>query len=298
VTPIVPVLSILLVSLDCRRVVSGCLDSLRRSSFRDYEIVCVDNGSDDDTVEYLRAQPDVRLIENGANRGFTKAMNQAIAASSGKYLLWLNTDTIVRETSLAKLVEFLDAHPRAGIVGPRVLNPDGSLQAQCRRGMPTPFAALSYALRLDRVWPNHRRVSRYLMRWLPEHQAAQVDAVSGCCLLTRREVHEQIGVLDESMFAFGEDIDWCVRAAAAGWEVWYYPGSVITHLKGQGGAHTRPYRKIFGLHQAMWLVYRKHLSARYGHLTTAAVAAGVGVSLIVAAATKFVSRLPRRRQPA
>lgn len=293
-----PVLSILLVSLDCRRVVSGCLESLRKSSFRDYEIVCVDNASEDDTVEYLRAQPDVRLIENGANRGFTKAMNQAIAASSGRYLLWLNTDTIVRESSLAKLVEFLDAHPRAGIVGPRVLNPDGSLQAQCRRGMPTPFAALSYALRLDRVWPNHRKVSRYLMRWLPEHQAAQVDAVSGCCLLTRREVHEQIGVLDESMFAFGEDIDWCVRAAAAQWEVWYYPGSVITHLKGQGGAHTRPYRKILGLHQAMWLVYRKHLSARYGRLTTAAVAAGVGVSLIVAAATKFVSRLPRRRQPA
>ncbi len=293
-----PALTIAMVSLDCRRVVEDCLQSLRQSTFRDYEIIVADNGSVDGTLEYLRAQPDVRLIENGTNAGFTKGTNQGIKAGSGRYILWLNTDTILRPDSLEKLVAFLEAHPRAGIVGPKVLNADGSFQPQCKRGLPTPFASFCYATKLDRLFPSNPSVSRYLLRSIGEDETSVVDAVSGCCLMARREVFETIGPLDEEMFGFGEDIDWCVRAAKAEWEVWYDPESVIVHLKGQGGAHSKPYRKIRGMHQCMWLFYRKHLAPARSPLTTALVAAGVAASFTASMAMTWLSRLVRRPRAA
>jgi GT2 family glycosyltransferase len=289
-----PAVSICMVSLNCLNVVVDCLVSLRNGSFRDYEIICVDNGSVDGTLEYLRQQPDVKLVENGYNAGFTKATNQGIALATGQYLLWLNTDTILRHDSLEMLVQFLEQHPRAGIAGPKVLNADGSFQPQCKRGMPTPFASLCYTLHLDRVWPEKPEVSRYLLRSLSEDAPSIVDAVSGCCLMARREVLDSIGPLDEAMFGFGEDLDWCVRATKAGWGVWYYPGSVITHLKGMGGAHSKPYHKIWGTHQCMWLFYRKHLAPQYSPLMTAAIAGGVASSFVASTATMWMRRSIKR----
>jgi len=288
-----PILSICMVSLDCRRVIEPCLVSLRESRFRDYEILVADNGSRDGTLEYLRAQSDVHLIENGWNAGFTKGTNQCIAASSGKYVLWLNTDTILREDSLTRLIEFLEAHPRAGVVGPKVLNADGSFQPQCKRGLPTPLASLSYTLGLDRLWPRHPIVSAYLLRSIPEDATSIVTAVSGCCLLTRRETVDAVGPLDEEMFGFGEDLDWCVRAAKQGWEVWYFPGSVITHLKGHGGAHSKPYRKIRGMHGCMWLFYKKHLRQNYRAPVTAFVGLGIGASFLAQTAMAWARRTAR-----
>ncbi|HJW92669.1 MAG TPA: glycosyltransferase family 2 protein [Thermoanaerobaculia bacterium] len=283
-------LSICMVSLNCRRVVEDCLESLRRSRFTDFEILCADNGSTDGTLDYLRAQPDVHLIENGWNAGFTRGTNQGIAAGTGEYVLWLNTDTILREDSLGKLIEFMETHPRAGVVGPKVLNADGTFQPQCKRGVPTPFASLCYALGLDRIWPQNKSVSQYLLRSISEESTSIVDAVSGCCLLTRRATIDEVGPLDEEMFGFGEDIDWCVRASKAGWEVWYYPGSVITHLKGQGGAHSKPYRKIRAMHQCMWLFYKKHLAPQRVWPVTALVALGIGASFLMRTVVTWMRR--------
>ncbi len=270
-----------MVSLNCWDVIQTCLTSLRPSpSGLQYEIIIVDNASTDGTPERLKACfPDVRLVQSDRNLGFTKATNQAIELSTGDYLLWLNTDTILRPDSLPNLVQFLEARPQVGIVGPKVLNADGSFQPQCRRGLPTPLASLFYLLKLNRLWPDNRTVGQYLLTYLPVDNPNQVDAVSGCCLLARRQVWDDIGLLDEDIFGFGEDIDWCVRAKNAGWEVWYYPGSEIVHLKGQGGVHARPYHKVWGIHQAMWVFYRKHLRSRYPWPVTAAVWLGVAVSL-------------------
>jgi GT2 family glycosyltransferase len=270
-----------MVSLNAWEVLKACLNSIGQGvSDIEYEIIIVDNASSDGTPERLRACfPHVRLIRNDCNIGFTRANNQAIAASHGEYLLWLNTDTILSPDSIPKLTAFLEAHPQAGIVGPKVLNPDGTFQFQCRRGLPTPLASMFYMLRLDRICPRHRLAGQYLMSHLPVDQASQVDSVSGCCLLARREVLNEIGPLDEDFFGFGEDIDWCVRAKNAGWEVWYFPGSEIVHLKGQGGVHSRPYNKVWGIHQAMWLFYKKHLRLRYRWPVTAAVWIGMTSSL-------------------
>jgi hypothetical protein len=157
--------------------------------------------------------------------------------------------------------------------------------------MPTPLAIASYLLRMDRIWRSDPRIGQYLMTHMPDDQAVQVVSVSGCCLMARRQVWEDVGPLDDHMFGFGEDIDWCVRSRKAGWEVWYYPGSVIVHLKGKGGAHTKPYHKIWGMHQAMWVFYKKHLMHEYPWLLTALVFVAGLSSLAVSVTGSSVRRM-------
>ncbi len=287
-----PDLSICMVSLDCWSVLEPCLASLLASRPRvTYEVVVVDNASTDGTPERLAELfPWVRVIRNERNVGFTRATNQGIRASSGRLVLWLNTDTLLREGSLDELCRFLDQHPRVGIVGPKVLNPDGSFQAQCRRGLPTPLVSLAYLSGLHRLAPQSRVLGGYMLTYLPMDEAGPVDAVSGCCLLARREVWDTAGPLDEAIFGFGEDVDWCVRASRAGWEVWYDPASVIVHLKGQGGVHSKPYHKAWGIHQAMWVFYRKHLRSRYPLLLAGVVWLGIAGSFVASVARVWIGR--------
>jgi len=263
-------ISICIVTLNCWNVLKDCLDSLQLSKpYVDFETIVVDNNSNDNTPALINNYfSDVCVISNSVNVGFTKATNQAIEMSKGKYILWLNPDTIVRKDSLSKLIGFLEITPKAGIVGPKVLNADGTFQPQCKRGIPTPVAYISYGLKLDRLFPNNPYLGQYLLTYLPDDKAAKVGSVSGCCLMARREVWSDIGPLDESIFAFGEDLDWCMRAQEKGWEVWYYPESEIIHLKGQGGAHFKPYYKIRSMHESFWIIYCKHLRKNYSWAIT------------------------------
>jgi GT2 family glycosyltransferase len=262
---IMPDISICIVSLNCIKVIRDCLESLQLSKpIIDFETILVDNNSSDNTAEFVNKYfPDVIVIRNNANVGFTKATNQAINISKGKYILWLNPDTILKKDSLSKLAHFLDIMPKAGIVGPKVLNPDGTFQPQCKRGFPTPLAYISYKLYLDRLFPNDVALGQYLLKYLPDDKPARVGAVDGCCLLARRDLWMDIGPLDESIFAYGEDLDWCMRAIEWGWEVWYYPESEIIHLRGQGGAHFKPFCKIRAMHESFWIIYCKHFRKRY-----------------------------------
>lgn len=289
--------SICMVSLNCWPVLKACLESLEthRPSLS-YEVILVDNDSSDGTPDLLREHfPRVRVVRNERNVGFTVATNQTIRLSSGRYLLWLNTDTVLRPRSLDDLYQFLELNPKVGIAGPKVLNSDGTFQRQCKRGSPTPFASALYLLRADRLLPKSRLANQYLLRDSSPDSAQPVASVSGCCLMARREVWNQIGPLDERIFGFGEDIDWCLRAARAGWEVWYYPKSVIVHLKGQGGAHSKPYHKLWGMHQAMWVVYRKHFSSARIPLGSACVAAGILVSFVCHVVRVAIERTYSRR---
>jgi len=279
-----PDISICMVSLNCWGVLKNCIDSLPASIAPfTYEVIIVDNASSDDTVAKVKACgiSQVQLLQNDRNVGFTKATNQAIDLSSGRYILWLNTDTILNPNVLCQLYQYLEENPRVGIVGPKVLNADGTFQPQCRRGLPTPWASLAHLLRLDRLWPRHAGIGQYLLSYLPVDQACQVNAVSGCCLMARRQVWNDIGPLDEDYFGFGEDIDWCTRAKKAGWEVWYYPKSVIVHLKGQGGVHAKPYHKVWGIHQAMRMFYFKHLKADYSWFVTGLVYGAIWAAFVI-----------------
>jgi GT2 family glycosyltransferase len=286
-----PYLSICIVTLNAWAVLEDCLASIPAGlDGLDAEVIVVDNASTDGTPARLAERPEVHFIANQANVGFTKGTNQAIRAGSGRLILWLNPDTILRPGSLRRLCEVLESEPDAGIAGPKVLNGDGSFQPQCRRGLPTPWAALCHVLGLDRLRPADARFSQYLLSSLPVDQPADVAAVSGCCLLAKREVWDQVGPLDEEMFGFGEDVDWCLRAAAAGWRVRYSPEATIVHLKGQGGAHAKPFHMLWGLHQALWVVYRKHFKPRYPRWVTALVLLGVWAKFAAAVALRGLRR--------
>ena len=286
-------ISICMVSLNCWDVLKECIGSIEASLPEiQYEIIIVDNNSSDCTcVNIKNNYPKITLICNDQNVGFTKASNQAIRQCSGEFILWLNTDTIIMPDTLNKLINFMDAKPDCGIVGPKVLNADGSFQAQCRRGMPTPMASFFYMFRLNKIWPNNKTIGGYLLSYLPVDEENEVISVSGCCLFARHKVWDQIGPLDESILGFGEDIDWCVRARNAGWKVWYNPAAEIIHLKGLGGVHVYPYHKVLFLHQAMWIFYKKHLKKDYNLLVSIIIYAGIKLSCIISYAGIYIKRI-------
>jgi GT2 family glycosyltransferase len=229
-----------------------------------FEIIVVDNKSQDGTVEMLRRDfPEVHLIENNENLGFTRPLNQALQASCGRVHVSLNPDTYVHPGALDLLVEFLDDHPDVGIVGPKVLNSDGSLQKPCRRGDSRPWNAISYFTGLSKLFPDSEFFSGYLMTYVDEDETHEVDGVSGSCMLMKGEVVDQIGYFDEQFFAYQEDADYCLRARKAGWRVFYYPKAHVTHYGGRGGSRVQPYRSIFEWHKSYWLYYRKHFANDY-----------------------------------
>ena len=260
-----PDLSICIVTLNTREYLEACLHSLKAQTHRlRLEVIVVDNGSADGSQEMLgRDFPQVKLIQNQQNRGYTAPMNQALHQGTGRYLAQLNPDTLVHESAFDRLVEYMDAHPEVGICGPKVLNADGTMQKSCRRGESRPLAVIGYISGLYRLFPNHRGLNQYHLNYLPEDETNVVDGVAGSCMVIRREVIDQIGYLDEAYFAYQEDADLCFRARQAGWQVVYMPGAQITHFGGRGGSRFQPWRSIYEWHRSYWVYYRKNLARDY-----------------------------------
>jgi GT2 family glycosyltransferase len=258
-------LSICIVSLQARDYLRACLDSIYQNPPGvSFEIVVVDNHSTDGTQLMLKTEyPQVTLIENAENLGYTAPMNQALRAASGTFLVQLNPDTVVFPQAFENLLAFMDANPDVGICGPKVLNRDGSHQKPCRRGESRPWAVFSYFLGLARLFPHSRLFGGYHLNYLDEDEIHPVAGVSGSCMLFRRAVIDQIGYLDERFFAYQEDVDYCFRAWQAGWKVYYVPTAQITHFGGQGGSRVQPYRSIIEWHRSYFLFYRKSYASDY-----------------------------------
>lgn len=258
-------LSICILTLKAQALLRDCLRSIyENTNAVSFEIIVVDNNSHDGTVEMLQKEfPNVCVIVNDYNAGFTRPSNQALRASQGNYALLLNNDTIVLPRTLDRLVEFMEAHPAVGICGPKVLNRDGTLQKQCRRSFATPWDLFCYFSGLSTLFPKSRVFGRYLMTYMDEDTLHEADAISGSCMLIRREVIDQIGLLDERFFAYQEDADYCFRAKQAGWKIYYFPGAQIVHYAGMGGSRAEPYRSIVEWHKSYFQYYRKNLAARY-----------------------------------
>lgn len=258
-------LSICIVTYQAREYLQACLTSLyESSSVLDLEVIVVDNGSRDGTANMLAEEfPQVRVIRNETNTGYTHPMNQALKAGIGDFLVQLNPDTHILPGALDKMVELMRSYPEVGICGPKMLNRDRSFQQQCRRGDPRPWAVISYFLRLYKLFPKSKFFGGYLLNYLGEDQATPVENVSGSCMLIRRALVEQIGYLDEDLYAYQEDTDFCWRARAAGWLVYFFPQAQIIHFGGQGGSRVEPYRSIIEWHRSYWIYYRKHLAKDY-----------------------------------
>jgi GT2 family glycosyltransferase len=256
--------SICIVTYKVRGLLRDCLNSLAESTRLDYEVIVVDNGSQDGVVEMLHAEfPSVEVIENDQNLGFTRPMNQAMHLSHGKYVVLLNPDTLILPGALDTLVAFMQDHPEVGICGPKVLNRDGSLQKPCRRGESRPWAVFTYFSGLARLFPKSKLFGEYLMNYMDEDQTHPVAGVSGSCMLVRRETINQIGYMDERFFAYQEDADYCYQARQAGWQIYYLPQARIIHYGGMGGSRVQPYRSIYEWHRSYFLFYRKNYARDY-----------------------------------
>lgn len=247
-------ITIVIVSYNVLDYLVPCIDSVHKATERiDAEIVVVDNCSKDDTVNYLREHyPDVRLIPNRENVGFSRANNQAIRASASEYVLLLNPDTFVYENTISSCVDFMDAHPQAGGVGVRMLTHDGNPAPESRRAIPTPWVAM-----LKMLGFSHR----YYMSDLPWDEPCQIEVVSGAYCMLRRKALDQIGLLDEDYFMYGEDIDLSYRMIYGGWQNWYLPYDII-HYKGKS-TQKSSFRYVHVFYQAMLIFFRKH----YSHLS-------------------------------
>lgn len=260
-----PYFSLCIVTYKSRDLLSDCLRSVYQTPPEDgFEVIVVDNHSQDGTIELLQADfPQVEYEENMANEGYTRPMNTALKMSRGKYLVQLNPDTLVVPGAFDNLVRFMDSHPEVGICTPKVLNRDGTLQKQCRRSAGRPWDAITYFSGLSRRFPRNPRFAKYLMTYLNDDEANEVEAVSGSCMVIRRDVIDQIGYLDEQFFAYQEDADFCFRAREAGWRIFYVPDAQIYHYGGEGGSGVEVYRSIYQWHRSYFLYYRKHLAKDY-----------------------------------
>ncbi|MHB1457837.1 MAG: glycosyltransferase family 2 protein [Armatimonadota bacterium] len=224
-------LSISIVSWNTCSLLDACISSIQEASPGiEYEIIVADNASTDDSVKMLKEKyPDVNLIENTGNLGFARANNQVYARSTGRYFMLLNPDTVCMPGSLTELVRFMDANQSVGIVGPLVLNPDRSLQYSWAR-FPTLLSESMGKLERVIIPQNVQPVTSEETRLLGPFQT---DWVGGCALVTRREAVECVGLMDESLFMYCEETDWCLRFSNSGWKIYVNPLSEIIHLGGQ-----------------------------------------------------------------
>lgn len=258
----VPELSICIVNLEAREYLRACLESIYQAPPRvSFEIIVVDNASRDGSVEMLQAEyPQVAVIQNASNLGYTAPMNQALRASRGCYCIQLNPDTVVQPGAFDVLYDYMQSHPEAGICTPKVLNRDYTLQKQCRRSAAGPWDTLTYFSGLSKVFPRSKLFAGYLMTYMDENQVHEAEAVSGSCMFIRRAVLDQVGLLDELFFAYQEDADFCFRARRAGWKVIYHPGAQVIHYGGEGGSTVEVYRAVYEWHRSYYNYYRKNMA--------------------------------------
>lgn len=255
-----PDISIIIVNWNTRDCLLDCLRSIySNGTHYTQEIILVDNASCDGSTDAVEREfPGVRLIKNSVNFGFARANNQGIGASKGRYIALINSDVLLLPVCLDRLVSFMDKHPGVGIVGPRVLNPDGSLQPSCKR-LPTLRLDLAQAIGLhlisSRFSSDYERAYHESMRY--------VEALTGCFLIVRRAATDRVGGFDEKFFMYNEEVDWCRRFSLAGWKLVYYPCAEAIHLGGASSAN-EPTRFYVEYQKSKLYYYHKH----YGYGAT------------------------------
>jgi GT2 family glycosyltransferase len=252
-------LSVTICSWNTREDLAACLSSLE--AVREevlFETIVVENNSQDGSGDMVRERfPWAVLHEMPENLGFTGGHNFAIARRRGRHAFLLNSDAAVHSGCLRALLEFLRQDPKVGIVGPKILNPDGSLQLSCRR-FPNPRAALFRNTFLGRWFPKNRYTREYLMADWSHDEPRYVDWVSGAAMCVSEEVIEKVGLMDPAYFMYCEDVDWCFRARQAGFEVAYLPTAVVSHAIGRS-TDKAPNRMIVRFHRSMFYFYRKNM---------------------------------------
>lgn len=285
-------LSVVIVSYNVSHYLLQCLDSLQRALRGiDGEVIVVDNHSRDNSVALVhQAHPEVKVIENLHNLGFSKANNIALRQAKGEYALLLNPDTIVADNTICDCIAFLDLHPDAGAAGVMMLNADGTVAPESRRGVPTPLTSFYKLSGLCRMFPRSPRFGRYYLGHLPWHTPQQIDIVSGAFCMLRRSVLDKVGLLDEDYFMYGEDIDLSYRILKQGATNWYLPYPIL-HYKGES-TQKSSFRYVHVFYQAMLIFFRKHFS-HLGLLVTLPIKTAIWFKALVALVAMLTNRMRR-----
>lgn len=260
-------LAIVIVNYNTRDLLRDCLRSLATAAPRsDVTTWVVDNCSSDGSVEMVRAEfPNVQLIVSEHNGGYAYANNLALRpllapGATPDFALLLNPDTVVPPDALDILLDYMDEHPDVGACGPKLLLADGSLDLACRRGFPTPEVAFYRMTGLSRLFPRSPRFARYNMTYLDPDVETEVDSVVGACMLVRGSLLHEVGLLDETFFMYGEDLDWAYRIKQYGWKIMYVPRVIVHHYK-RAASGQRPFPSIRAFYDAMRIFHRKHYAA-------------------------------------
>jgi colanic acid biosynthesis glycosyl transferase WcaI len=270
-------LACVIVSFECRDALVACLDSLERErAALPLEVVVVDNASRDGTVPVVVERfPWVHVVENHENVGFAHAANEAMALADTEYVLFLNPDTVVPRGSIAEAVAELERHPDVGMLGCKLVRPDGTFDHACKRGFPTIASSLYYFFGLAGLRPSSARFGQYIAGQLGEDETGFVDAINGAFMLVRRTAAEEVGPMDERYWLYAEDLDWCHRFWEAGWKILYWPRVEVVHRKGGSTGDYRTWALNRAFHRSMWLFYEKHLAPTKPRVLSALVWAGV-----------------------
>jgi GT2 family glycosyltransferase len=293
-------LTVVIVTYRVRDLTRACLESVRvAAAGHKVDVHLVENGSGDGTLEMVAAEfPEVRLVDAGENLGFIRGNNVILdellrEGTAGRYVLLLNPDTVVQPDTFHEMLTFMHQHPEAGAATCRVDLASGGLDWACHRGFPTPWAALTYMLGGERLFPRSRRLARYHRKWLDLGTTHEIDSPTGAFFLVRREVFERVGALDTDFFMYGDDLDWAWRIKAGGWRIYYHPGTRILHYKGVStGLKTfstqwsradtqQRVRRSNDFYDAMGIFYEKHLARRDPAPLRLAVRAGIRSAKLV-----------------
>ncbi|MFT3864529.1 MAG: glycosyltransferase family 2 protein [Solirubrobacterales bacterium] len=285
-----PDLEVAIVSHGAEALLRRCLASLRAHPPRTatMRVTVVDSGSPDGTPEMVEREFTEFRLERCGNIGFSAANNLVLRESRAGALLLLNPDTEIYDGTLDVCLERLAADPAIGMVGAKLVQPDGELDHACKRSFPTPLAALAHFTGIGRGDDAGASLSQYRAIHLGDDEGGEVDAINGAFMLCRAEAIAQVGLLDEGYWLYMEDLDWCHRFWDAGWKVFYEPGAVALHVKGGSSARRRAPKQEIAFHRGMGRFYRRFDAPRENPLLNAAVYAGIGAKLGVSLAITAV----------
>ncbi len=254
-------LSVIIVNYNVKHFLEQCLHSVYKAAKNiETEVFVVDNNSVDGSAQLVREKfPNLYFIENKENVGFSKANNQAVKLAKGEYILLLNPDTVVEEDTFKKVTGFMDNHPEAGGLGVKMIDGKGNFLPESKRGLPTPWVAFYKMFGLSKLFPNSRKFGKYHLSYLNENEIHEVEILAGAFMLLRKETLDKVGLLDETFFMYGEDIDLSYRIIKGGFKNYYFPETTIIHYKGESTKKgSLNYVKVF--YTAMIIFARKHFS--------------------------------------
>ena len=273
---------VVILNYNTRELLRDCLSSLHDQQGINFVTAVVDNASTDNSVGMVVEEfPEVQVYPLKRNNGFSAGNNVAMRKygfpyrGEARYVLLLNPDTVVPPNALTDLVRYADANVQVGVLGPKLILEDGSLDKACRRSFPTPEISFYHMSGLGKIFSKSPRFARYNMTYLPEDIETEVDSVVGACMLVRSAAIHRAGLLDERFFMYGEDLDWCLRVKEQGFQVIYYPAVTVHHIK--RAASRKSPKAQFEFTRAQWLFYQKHYRAKTSKLIHWLIVAGLSI---------------------